>query len=60
MADKGGLKQVPMRLSKENWRVMQLAKVNSGKSMQQMMFQAVDAYLRKHKLGELNPQEDAR
>ena len=58
MADKAERKQVPMRVSKANWKVLQLAKLNSGQSLQRILFRAVDTYLRENKLGKLAPQED--
>lgn len=60
MAEKDDFKQVPLRLKKANWRALQLAKVNSGRPMQKMLFEALSDYLRKHKLGTLEPQEDDR
>jgi len=51
-------KQVPLRLSPENWRRIQMAKINSGQSLQDLMFQAVDAWLRKHKHEGLEPEDN--
>lgn len=44
-----GRKQVPLRVGTPNWRRVQLAKIDSGLSLQELMYQAVDLWLRKHK-----------
>lgn len=55
---KGGdaFKQMPFRASPENWKRLSYAKVEAGTSFQRMMFDALNDYLRKRKLGELEAQ----
>lgn len=50
-------RQVPLRLGEENWRRVQMARIDSGISMQQLMFEAVDAWLRKQKREGLSKEE---
>lgn len=50
-------KQIPLRVSPENWKRIQLAKINSDISLQQIMFNAVDAWLRKNKYDGLDSQD---
>lgn len=52
-----GRKQVPLRLGTANWKRVQLAKINSDLSLQELMFQAVDLWLRKNKYEGLQREE---
>lgn len=53
----GERRQVPLRVNPENWRRIQMAKIESDLSVQQIMFRAVDAWLRKNKLPGLESED---
>lgn len=52
-------KQVTLRISQENWRRLQMARIQTGMSLQQLLWAASDAYLRKQKCEGLVPEDTA-